>query len=739
MKITYLRQKNNNMQIRANIILFVVLACIVLSCTKRPNSPAINALAEKKYQYINSLITDADSLAEVNPDSSIKLISIISNYPAEGLAKKVISAYEIQIKGVAEVSKGSIKEGFKDVCTGHSLFLSLNDSLLLVESYKRQGYALREMSEYDKAIKCFIEALTISDALKSKKNVAYINNAIGLLFMRTGNYEKSISYLLEAKKLYSIQNNQFGLGKVYNNLGGTYYKLGQNILALENLEKAYEIKKQFGNNNGNLGNTINNIGLVCMQLKLYSKAIDYFSQALVQYRRNDDKWGEANTLNNLAQAYIETNLIDTAKTILENNKANVDKINAPDLKLEWYDLSYKMYAKSGNTTKALLYHIAYTNIKDSTFSQSKQKIIDEVQGKYESEKKEKEIDFLNNLRKVQESKLKMQRYIGGLMGFSFLLLVVFSFLLFRKYRTNKAEHNLLKTKQREVEEKNTILNKAMNEVELKTNQLKKQRDIAKEQMNQIHQQKEEITNSIRYAYRIQSAILESKELNRTNIPPYFTLFRPKDIVSGDFFWIRELEKYSIFAVADCTGHGVPGAFMSLLGIAFLNEIFSESQNVEPHDILNSLRAKIITALHQNSTDPINNDGMDVSLLFIDHSKKKIQFSGANHSLFIVRKYELIEINGDKMPVGFYYSMNSFATHQVDIQAGDCIYLATDGFADQFGGPDAKKFRLKGFKNLLLQIGDKPLEQQKNILECSFDAWKGNGIQMDDVLVLGIKI
>lgn len=726
------------MQIKANITLLVVLASIVLSCTKTPNAPAFNALAEAKYQTVNSLITEADSLAEVNSDSCLKLISIISSTPSEGLAKRVISAYAIQIQGVAEISKGLMKEGFKDVNTGHSLFLSLNDSLLLAASYKRQGYAFREVSEYDQAIKCFIEALTISDALKSKKNVAYINNAIGLLFMQTGNYEKSITYLLEAKRLYSIQNNQFGLGKVHNNLGGTYYKLGQNILALENLEKAYEIKKKLGNN-GNLGNTINNIGLVCMQLKLYAKAIEYLSQALVQYRGNDDKWGETNTLNNLAQAYLETNEIGKAKTILKNNKANVEKINAPDLKLEWYDLSYQIYAKNGNTAKALFYHIAYTNLKDSTFSQSKQKIIDEVQGKYESEKKEKEIDFLNNLRKVQESKLRMQRYIGVLLGFSFLLLVVFSFLLFRKYRTNKAEHNLLKTKQHEVEEKNTILNKAMNEVELKTNQLKKQRDIAKEQMNQIQLQKEEITNSIRYAYRIQSAILESKELDRTNIPHYFSLFRPKDIVSGDFFWIRELEKYSIFAVADCTGHGVPGAFMSLLGIAFLNEIFSESQNVEPHGILNSLRAKIITALHQNSTDPINNDGMDISLLFIDHSKKKIHFSGANHSLFIVRKSELIEINGDKMPVGFYYTMNSFATHHLDIHTGDCLYLATDGFADQFGGPDSKKFMLKGFKNLLLQIGDKPLEQQKNILECSFDAWKGNGIQMDDVLVLGIKI
>ncbi len=731
------RRKNNNMQIVAKFVQIAVLVSISLSCTKTPTSNNENASSKENLYDIKSLIAISDSIAEINPDSCLKITPLICDTSIKDTPEEV-KAIALQINGVAQITKGNTEEGFRKISEAHSKFLEFNDSLALAGSYRRMGYGFRIMNRYDDAIKCFVSALTILEEKHTAKDVAYLNNALGLAFMYMENYEKSLEYLIEAKRLYDKENNLFGLSKVSNNLGGTYYRMGQNILALENLEKAYEIKNKIGAVNS-IGSTLNNIGLVCTQLKLYDKASDYFNRAIVQYQAKNDKAGEANTLNNLAMVYLERNSLNQAKEVLKRNKLIIDSINTPVFKQEYYDILYQIYSKEGNYKKALEYHVAYTKLKDSTYSQSKQNMVEEMQIKYESQKKEKEIEFLNNLRRVQESKLKMQTYIGTLFGFSFILLVVFSFLLFKKYKSNNAEHNTLKTKQLEVEEKNRILNKAFREVEVKTEQLKKQRDIAKDQMNQIQHQKEEITNSIRYAYRIQSAVLESGELNRTNLPPYFSLFRPKDIVSGDFYWIRELENYSVFAVADCTGHGVPGAFMSLLGVAFLNEIFSGTQKLMPNEILNSLRAKIITALHQNITDPINNDGMDISLLFIDHSREKIYYSGANLSLFLIRKSELIEVNGYKMPVGFYYTMNPFVTHSYDILPGDCIYLATDGFADQFGGPDAKKFRLKGLKNLLMQIADKPLEQQKNILECSFDAWKGNGIQVDDVLVLGIKV
>ncbi len=726
------------MQIITKGIQLLVLSGIVLSCTQTPSSIQNKILGDDKYKKVISLIEVADSLAETDPDSGLMVIAEISNYPSKGMATELITAYANQIRGVAYISKGKVKEGFDLIESSHSFFLALNDSLPLAVSYKRKGYALRKMNKYDEAIKCNIEALTLSEEKKTTKNIAYLNNALGLLFMQTGNYENAINYLNQALKLYEQENDQFGLSKVLNNLGGTYYQMGHNVLSLENLEKAYEIKKKLGET-GSLGSTSNNIGLVCLELKLYNKAVDYFNEAIIQSRLKKDKWGEANTLNNLARGYIENNAINTAKEILKKNKRTVESVNTPDLRMEWYNLFYKIYQKEGNSNKALEFYILYTTLKDSVFSTSKDKIIGEIQGKYESEKKGKEIEVLSKLRTVQESRLKMQYYIGFFLAISFLSLIIFSLLLLKRYRSNNKEHFLLKAKQMEVVEKNAILNKTMNEVAVKTEQLKKQRDLAKEQKNQIQHQKEEMTNSIRYAYRIQSAILESKELSKIYTPNNFTLFRPKDIVSGDFYWIREIENYSVFAVADCTGHGVPGAFMSLLGISFLNEIFSDKNKIEPHEILNSLRAKIISALHQNVSDPINNDGMDMSLLFIDHARKKILYSGANSSLFVIRKSELIEIAGDKMPVGFYYNMSPFTTHTLSIGPSDCIYLATDGFADQFGGPDGKKFRMKGLKNLLLQIGDKPLEQQKNILECSFDAWKGNNIQVDDVLILGIKV
>lgn len=263
----------------------------------------------------------------------------------------------------------------------------------------------------------------------------------------------------------------------------------------------------------------------------------------------------------------------------------------------------------------------------------------------------------------------------------------------------------------------------------------------------LEEQKKEITDSLQYANRIQSAMIPSDEYIREILNDYFIVYKPKHIVSGDFYWIGQKDGKIIVVGADCTGHGVPGAFMSMLGISILNDIISEHNITSPDEILNSLREHIISALKQNYGEGELMDGMDVAAFTLDPKSRKIEFAGANNPLYLIADHQLIETKGDKMPVAIYKNMYPFTKHEFTVNKGDTIYIFSDGYADQFGGPKGKKFKYQAFRNTLLNIKDSSMLQQKITLEKTFEEWKNHTNpnsgktyeQVDDVLVMGIKI
>ena len=281
-------------------------------------------------------------------------------------------------------------------------------------------------------------------------------------------------------------------------------------------------------------------------------------------------------------------------------------------------------------------------------------------------------------------------------------------------------------------------------VSFRERQLKKEKRVlearVKERTAQIEAQKQEITSSIEYASRIQMAMLSEEEHFRNSFSDYFIIFKPRDIVSGDFYWIGEDEKHVFFTVADCTGHGVPGAFMSTLGISSLDEIITNNTNLRANIVLNLLREKIKTALHQTGKPGETADGMDMAFCILNKNLKKLEFSGAYNSLLIFHEEEAYEYHADRMPIGIYYGeKESFTNYEIDIQKGDVIYIFTDGFADQFGGPKSTKYMKYNLKKLLSKIFDKPMIEQRYILEKEFEDWKGSAEQIDDVTILGVRI
>ncbi len=260
-----------------------------------------------------------------------------------------------------------------------------------------------------------------------------------------------------------------------------------------------------------------------------------------------------------------------------------------------------------------------------------------------------------------------------------------------------------------------------------------------EQKGEIERQQKELSESLEYAGSIQSALLPDMRQFTRAFQESFVLFMPRDIVSGDFYWFARKGNFIVFTAADCTGHGVPGAFMSILGMSFLNEIVSKCIP-KANTILNRLRENVMKALHQTGDVGEHKDGMDIALCVIDLDEKELQFAGAFNPLYLVRNGELTETRGDKMPIGVNAVVEkSFSNHVFKLQKGDLIYIFSDGYADQFGGPNEKKYRYRSLKESLIRIHDKPLDIQKKELEHNFANWKGGLDQVDDVLLIGIKI
>lgn len=283
-------------------------------------------------------------------------------------------------------------------------------------------------------------------------------------------------------------------------------------------------------------------------------------------------------------------------------------------------------------------------------------------------------------------------------------------------------------------------------IEQKHEEVVFQKKEIQSQKDTLEDKNREITDSIRYAKSIQNAFIPSEEKFNTCFKESFVLFKPKDIVSGDFYWVHKKKNLTFYVTADCTGHGVPGGFMTMLGLSFLEEIIVGQNNEQVDEVLNLMRDKIISTLNQSGKVGESKDGMDISICCVDHLSLELRYAAANNSLYVVRKSgddflekELIELSADHQPCGYSEYAKPFTQHSFKLQQGDCLYTFTDGFADQFGGPKEKKFRYKQFEELLLLHSDLSFAEQKTILNKANEDWKGELDQVDDLLVIGIKV
>lgn len=580
-------------------------------------------------------------------------------------------------------------------------------------SYAVLGRAYYAQAKYDTAMTYYMDAKEIFE----KNNVVHDNygnllHFIGSVFKRQGDYESACKYYYEEIE-YGKKHDMKHIEVEGMYLAGICIEDDRE--RLQNDFACLEIYKEIGSSSA-VALMYQLIGGGYHTLDMLDSALYYQKLSLDMRRENKDITHLASTLTSISSTLIDMGKYGEAKKYLEEaeevafNTGIKKYIRLEDIYSQYFDLTYNQ----GRYKDAVEYQYLMYAYRDSAMDQEHQDAILEMEKIYNDEKQKTEMAILqkNNEISKQESlrareEAEAQSFIKKLFMAGGLLVLVLGVFVFLKYR--------------ESQKQKLIISEQKSEMEF-------QKDL-------VEAKNKDITDSMVYASSIQQAIITSEDYIRQMFPDFFVFYRPRDIVSGDFYWGLETDSgKKLIAVGDCTGHGVPGAMMSMLGTAFLNEIVIEKKILEPHQILDNLRDQVKKSLKGKQ----RNDGMDMCFCAIEGNKMK--FSGANLPVYILRKGELIQLKGDKQPIGFQpVGETPFTQQEFILQKEDVIYLFSDGYADQFGGPKGKKFKYKTFRERIADISVLPIPEQLNILDTEFETWKGDLEQLDDVCVLGIRV
>jgi serine phosphatase RsbU (regulator of sigma subunit) len=571
--------------------------------------------------------------------------------------------------------------------------------------YKNIGNIYFNQSNYPKALEYYLLSLKAFEEIGDKQGIGKCYGNLGNVSQYQNDYPKALEYYLQSLKAFEEIGDKQLIGASYNNIGEAYRNQSMFSKALEYDLKSLKIRQEIGDKQG-IGNCYNNLGIIYKHQRDYSTALEYYSKALKIQSEIDNKQGLGGCLNNMAELY---NKILNYKMALHYGflALHINKeIGNIEQERTSYDNIAASYAKTNQYKDAYNNYVLFKKLTDSIFSSENSKRIGDFKTRFEVEKKEAELKAKAEAQEVITiEEEKRQRFVIYAVIGLLIIVLVFAVFMFNRFKVTQ-----------------------------------KQKEIIEKQKHLVEENQKEIIDSITYAKRIQQVLLTSEKYISNYVKEFFILFKPKDIVSGDFYWATYINNKFYLATADCTGHGVPGAFMSMLGINFLNEIMIEKEVTRPDEVLNNLRKEIIEALNPEGSTEKSKDGMDMSFCCFDFSTHTLEYASANNGIYIVRNKEIIELKGDKMPVGMHTEeIKPFTWNKMQLQQGDVVYTYTDGYPDQFGGPKGKKFKYKQFTERLLEMSQQSMGTQKENLSKVFDAWKGSLDQVDDVTVIGIKI
>jgi serine phosphatase RsbU (regulator of sigma subunit) len=591
-----------------------------------------------------------------------------------------------------------------------------------------KGFGYLNSGKLAAALECFIKAANYYKEDHNNSGLAAVYLYISEAYNQLENYNNAKYYLKNAIEIYSNEKDSINLASALHNLGYTNYSMGQYDTALIIFSKTSEIYHRLGSIR-EYAYCLGNSGLAYSRQSEFEKAEDYLLRAIEILNKQGDEYAVTQYMIEYAAILQHKGEIKKAISCATISFGNAAKNGIIELKRDAaYRLS-KLYQLTGKYDSAYYYQSLYINANDSIKSVKNIQKMADLRTEFEVAKKQAEVNVLEK-NKVIQLIVNISLVIILLLAMGLIILYYYTLKRSRKFTAVLDERRIL------LEEQSTEL-KEQNDKIIKSN----------EELSQLYEttnrQKDEIISSILYAQRIQTAILPPEAYITELLNENFIFYKPKEIVSGDFYWIKQVKNYIILVSADCTGHGVPGAFMSMLGISCLNEIVQGRKITQANQILNELRKEIKHSLRQTGKREETRDGMDMALCVIDTRRNKLQYSGAHNSLYLItnnsKESVLKEIKGDPMPVGVNFSIDkSFTNHEIQLEIGDAFYIFSDGFIDQNGGSNNNRFSCDKFKKLLLDIHDHPMYEQKEILEQTLKDWMGEHPQRDDILVIGVR-
>ncbi|MBK9285603.1 MAG: tetratricopeptide repeat protein [Sphingobacteriaceae bacterium] len=572
--------------------------------------------------------------------------------------------------------------------------------------YNNIGLIKKKIGDINEATNYYFKALEMAETANYLHGISYTANNIGALYKTVNNHEKSLKYYKIGLEASIKSNDERGMANAYKSLAGYYKNIQDTGMAHEYLNKAIEIYKKLESNSA-LTTCYNNLGDLYLRNRLPEVALKHLQLAEENCKPQKDQENLSIIYNNYGRAYLQLNNYNKAIEYANKSLGFQKENKFPEIFLSSHQILYNAYEAGKNYKNAIYHYKIYRQFDDSINNLKNQGLLITSDLRHDFEKKEMLMKSEQDKKEaIAEAENKKQKIISLLIGAALILSLVFFIIVYKNYKEKKQlSAELANTNQ-------VIIN----------------------QKHLVEEKQKEIVDSINYAQKIQKTLLANHEFVNQTIPDSFVLFQPKDIVSGDFYWATKNESRFYLAVCDSTGHGVPGAFMSLLNISFLNEAINEKNIKEPGKVFDFVRQRLIENISQEGRQ----DGMDAILLCI-HDNGKIEYAGANNSPVSFHEGVMQSYAADKMPVGLGEKNESFKTNTLKLQKGDMLYLYTDGFADQFGGPKGKKFKYKQLNEMLSSISTLDVKAQEKLMESKFKEWKGDLEQVDDVCVLGIRI
>ena len=583
------------------------------------------------------------------------------------------------------------------------------------------GNLYTAQAEYPKALDCFFKSLKIDEELGDDRQKAVHLSNMGIVYDEQREFEKALKCYNDALKLYRARGDSSGVETCYSNIGVVYDDMGDLDKALEYYLIAREIQLALGEER--YSGTIGNIGNIYKNRGEPARAMEYYMQAMELDKKTGNQVMVAQHYANIGDACRMMKKYADAEEALMRSMSIAKQLGALDVISKAENFLSLLYAETGQWQKAYDHYKGFISARDSIFNEEKSRDIGRMEGRFESEKQlvmaEKEHE---KQLAIEQEKQAQQRMISYTAAGGLCMVGVFAFIISNRLRLTRKQKKIIEEQKAKVDEQNRSLEEAKNIIE------EKNRDIV---------------DSITYARRLQEAIFPPHKMMQEMLSSSFIFYKPKDIVAGDFYWLEVKGDEVLFAVADCTGHGVPGAMVSVVCSNALNRAVKEFNISDPGKILDKVTDLVIETFEKSESEV--KDGMDISLWSLNRKTLESKWAGANNSLWIARsstgkeKEDMIQLHPDKQPVGKHETRVPFTTHHVQLYKGDTVYLFTDGFADQFGGVKGKKFKCAQLKQLLLSISNKAMDEQRAILQQAFEDWQGNLEQVDDVCIAGVRI